>query len=88
MKVVLNMNFSASVVLTESGARVQNTRHAEIARQTGGQVRIPNVEAGDTIERELWALMETFGPHFYMGADEVPFDSNMVTVTIPDGWQG
>jgi hypothetical protein len=52
MKVMIEMNDIARVILTEDGARVLNIRDDSTK----------DFSCGDTYETEIWKLMQIFGP--------------------------
>jgi hypothetical protein len=66
----LNLNAKVVVTLTEAGASIFNDHMARYPMKT------PLKVAGDTYRTELWALMQVFGAHIYMGMGEVPFLDN------------
>jgi hypothetical protein len=71
-----NINHNVRVRLTGRGRK--------ILRQTGPHDSKATPDADGWSEFQLWHLMETFGPHLYLGC-EVPFNPDIVLIGDPIG---
>jgi hypothetical protein len=81
MKFTVNINWGASVVLTEAGASVLNRYIENEKYLTEEQKKLlfgkAYFNAGDTFCCVLWDMMRIFGDSLYHGC-EIPFFENKV----------
>jgi hypothetical protein len=84
MKIPVNVNYGASVILTEDGANVINKCIEEEAYFLTDEQRAhlfgkSHFEKGDTFNGMLWDLMRIFGKSFYHGCGAL-FLGNKITL--------
>lgn len=82
MKITANVNWGASVILTEVGANIINKYIGEEAPFLTDEQKIhvfgkSHFEKEDTYSGMLWDLMHIFGDSFYHGCD-TPFLGNRI----------
>ena len=68
---LVNINNQCSFTLTADGAAIWNARYDGLPLPAN--LRPAPVEAGATVRAQLWAVMQTFGPHIRLGMREAPF---------------
>ncbi len=75
MKLEINTNESATVILTPKGAQIYNAYWAEMPINCR-----PNTKKeGDSLSDELWSLFNIFGQGMYNGC-QIPFKDNKLTL--------
>ena len=83
MKIPVNVNYGASVILTENGANVMNKYIEEAYFLTDEQkVHVfgrAHFEKGDSFNGMLWDLMHIFGKSLYHGCEAL-FLGNKITL--------
>lgn len=84
MKIPVNVNYGASVILTEDGANVMNKYIEEEAYFLTGEQKVhvfgrSHFEKGDTFNGMLWDVMHIFGKSLYHGCEAL-FLGNKITL--------
>lgn len=69
---VVNLNDTCEVTLTEAGAKQYNTQRDKLYRMMRKPCPDP-VSTGYVYRTQLWALFHDFGPALHLGS-RVPFD--------------
>jgi len=76
-----NMNASAEVILTKTGADVLNKFNKRYLQYDASHLlNIKTYKEDDVYSSPLWEIMQIFGPEIYMGCD-VPFKDNNIKIT-------
>lgn len=82
---IINLNQSCNVILTEHGAEVYNEYFREL-HAICHQIELTNLKAEDELSLLLWELMSIFGQHLYNGAEncfannDISFNDKVVKI--------
>ena len=71
---IINLNNTCRVILTDFGARYYNYWHAFLGKKAP-----PDKKEGEVLEVPLWEIMHIFGGDaMWHGMDKVPFKDNKI----------
>lgn len=74
-----NINLNAKVVLTELGESILYRQKREMAsRYPSCNVTPIRFDELGYYRDQMWSLMQTFGDYIYMGASELPFETEIL----------
>lgn len=82
---IINLNQSCNVILTEHGAEVYNEYFREL-HAICQQIELTHLKAEDEVSLQLWELMNIFGNHLYNGAEncfannDISFNDKVVKI--------
>lgn len=71
----MNLNDQVEVTLTDFGRDCLREWCAEL-----GVTPAPREMRPGPVKFQLWFLMQVFGTEFYMGARDLPFENNEITI--------
>lgn len=83
--ITLNVNRQAEVRLTPHGWKMYRRDYRRIGLEFPEHLAAKQA-SGEPVTLMLWDAMRIFGRAFYMGANDLPFVRNEITI-LPDLWE-